>query len=101
VADPWTGDLTVRYQTQAVLRRTSRSAPLVLVGITLDGTFFPRSPEHATGRLVMTKGLVALAPLSAVEAPDPTQAAAIAIVDARATWNGPDSLARAGAEADR
>ncbi len=91
----------MRYQTQAVLRRTSRSAPLVLVGITLDGTFFPRAPEEATGRLVMTKGLVALAPLTAVEAPDPTRAAAIAIVDARATWNGPNSPELARAEIDR
>ena len=33
-----------------------------------------------------------------MEAPDPTRAAAIAIVDARATWNGPNSpeLARGG-----
>jgi hypothetical protein len=81
----------MRYQTQAVLRRTSRSAPLVLVGVTLDGTFFPRAPEQATGRLVLTKGLVALAPLTAVEATDPVAAAVSALEDARAAWNGPNA----------
>lgn len=81
----------VRYQTQAVLRRISPTAPLLLVGITLDGAFYPGTPGDATGQFVMTKGLVALAPLSAVVAPDAVQAAEIAIVDARRMWNGRNS----------
>lgn len=80
-----------RFQSQAVLRRTTPKSPLLLVGVTLDGAFYPRSPGDATGRLVMTKGLVALGPLTSVEAPDATQAASLAIVDALAVWNGPNS----------
>lgn len=49
-----------RFQTQAVLRRTSKATPLVLVGITLDSTFYPGSPTEATGLLQLSKGLVAL-----------------------------------------
>ena len=77
----------VRYQTQAVLRRTSSATPLVLVGVTLDNTFFPGSAADAVGELILTKGLVALAPLTAVEAPDAVQAAVIANLDARDAWN--------------
>ena len=78
------------YQTQAVLRRTSRAAPLLLAGVTLDDTFYPRTPADATGALFLTKGLVALAPLSAVEAPDAPKAAVIANADARDAWRGLD-----------
>jgi hypothetical protein len=85
----------VRYQTQAVLRRTSPHDPLLLVGVTLDATFFPKVPRDARGRFALTKGLVALAPLTAVEAAGPTEAATIAMADARETWHGPNSPALA------
>ena len=77
-----------RYQTQAVLRRTSTAHPLLLVGITLDETFYPRTTADATGTLVLTKGLVALAPLSAVDAADAPKAAVIANAEAGVTWHG-------------
>ncbi|GAC1663972.1 MAG: hypothetical protein NVS9B8_03650 [Candidatus Limnocylindrales bacterium] len=75
-----------RFQTQAVLRRTSRATPLLLVGITLDNTFYPGTPDDATGPLSLTKGLVALAPLTAVDAPHAVDAAVMANVDAREAW---------------
>ena len=90
-----------RFQTQAVLRRTKPTAPLLLVGVTLDSTFFPRTPGDATGHLVMTKGLVALAPLNAVDAPDAAHAAVIAMGDARESWNGPNSPGHPDPEPDR
>ena len=90
----------VRYQSQAVLRRMSPQDPLLLVGVTLDATFFPKLPRDARGRFALTKGLVALAPLSAVEAPDAAAAATIAMADARATWNGPNSPGRARRTSD-
>ena len=83
----------VRYQAQAVLRRTARHAPLVLVGVTLDGTFFPKTPADAQAPFELVKGLVALAPLGAVDAGRPEAAAVIAMVDARRTWSGPNSPA--------
>ena len=79
-----------RFQTQAVLRRTSRATPLRLVGITLDSRFYPRSLAEATGPLTLTKGLVALAPLAAVDAFDAEGAAAIANADAHEAWIGLD-----------
>jgi hypothetical protein len=85
----------VRFQAQAVLRRTTPSDPLLLVGVTLDGTFFPRALRDASTLFVLTKGLVALAPLTAVDAAGPAEAAAIAMADARETWNGPNSPALA------
>lgn len=78
----------VRYQTQAVLRRTSRTTPLKVVGVTLDSTFFPGSAEDATGPLTLDKGLVALAPLSAVDARGAAEAATSANLDAMETWSG-------------
>lgn len=78
----------VRYHSQAVLRRKSPSEPLLLVGVTLDSTFYPESDVEATGRLILTKGLVALAPLTAVEAEDVGDAAATAIADAQESWKG-------------
>lgn len=77
-----------RFQTQAVLRRTSSTTPLVLVGVTLDRTLYPDAPADATGPLHLTKGVVALAPLSAVDAVHPVDAAEIAKIDARASWAG-------------
>lgn len=82
-----------RFQTQAVLRRTSRKTPMTLVGITLDNTFYPRSPADATGPLTLTKGLVALAPLTVVDADHAVDAAEIAQVDARDAWAGLDGPA--------
>lgn len=78
------------FQTQAVLRRASRARPLVLVGITLDSTFYPDTPADALGPLTLTKGLVALGPLTAVDAAHPADAAEIAKVDARESWSGLD-----------
>jgi hypothetical protein len=80
-----------RYQSQAVLRRTTPKDPLLLVGVTLDQTFFPKVPRDERGRFVMTKGLVALAPLTAVDAATAPEAATVAMADARETWNGPNS----------
>lgn len=80
-----------RFQTQAVLRRRSQTGSLTLVGVTLDKTFYPSDPD-AAGQggepLILTKGLVALAPLSAVDARDATDAAASANADARESWKG-------------
>jgi hypothetical protein len=80
-----------RYQGQAVLRRVTRTSPLRLVGITLDAKFYPRALEHATGTLVLTKGLVALSPLSAVDAEGPDAAATIAMAEADEDWDGDNS----------
>ncbi len=79
-----------RYQTQAVLRRTSHTTPLALVGVTLDHTFYPSNAAEASGTLSLAKGLVALAPLTSVEATDPVKAAAIANLDAGQAWTGLD-----------
>lgn len=78
----------VRYQTQVVLRRTSPPTPLLPVGVTLDNTYYPGNPAVATGKLTLTQGLAALAPLPTVDAPDPVRAAAIANPDARNAWKG-------------
>jgi hypothetical protein len=83
----------IRYRPQAVLRRRSLTDPLRLVGVTLDSTFFARSLSEATGTLLLTKGLVALAPLSPVDATDSSDAAALAMADAGVTWSGPHSPA--------
>ncbi len=80
-----------RYQSQAVLSRTRSTGPLVLVGLTLDSTFYPAHPRDALGRFTLTKGKVALAPLDAVEADTPAEAATVSMTDARETWNGPHS----------
>lgn len=102
----WTGDgalehanpttrlerrLMTQYQSQAVLRRTTLTDPLLLVGVTVDSTFYAQAQQGEPPRLLLTKGLVALAPLSAVEAPDAAQAAVISMVDAVRSWNGPNS----------
>jgi hypothetical protein len=83
----------IRYHAQAVLRRSARHAPLLLVGVTLDSTFFPRNPADATTPFVLTKGLVALAPLTSVDATRPEAAATVAMLDARRTWSGRNSPA--------
>jgi hypothetical protein len=90
-----------RYQSQAVLRRESPQDPLLLVGVTLDATFFPKAPRDARGRFVLTKGLVALAPLTPVDASNPADAADLAMADARSTWNGSNSPALARRLPDR
>ena len=76
----------VTFQNQAVLRRATRSTALALVGVTLDSKFYPDSPVEATGTLELTKGLVALAPLTAVHAVDAAGAAVIAQANARESW---------------
>lgn len=67
--------------------------PLRLVGVTLNRTFFARSLGDATGTLLLTKGLVALAPLSPVDAVDSSEAAAVAMADAGMAWSGAHSPA--------
>ncbi|CAN5580896.1 hypothetical protein BH20CHL7_BH20CHL7_06470 [soil metagenome] len=81
----------VRYQSQAVLSRPRSTGPLVLEGLTLDSTFYAAKPRDAKGRFTLTKGRVALAPLSPVDAATPEEAATVSMVDARETWNGPHS----------
>ena len=81
----------VRYQVQAVLRRVTRKAPLLLVGVTLDSKFYPRTAKDATGTLSLTKGLVALSPLSAVDAQGPAEAAPVAMAEANEDWDGDHS----------
>lgn len=83
--------VTFRYQAQAVLRRITRTEPLLLVGVTLDRKFFPRRPRDATGTLSMTKGLVALSPLSAVDAVGSSEAAPMAMAEANEEWDGDHS----------
>ena len=80
-----------RYQVQAVLRRVTRTSPLLLAGVTLDAKFYPRAPKDATGTLILTKGLVALSPLSAVDAKGPDAAATIAMAEADEDWDGANS----------
>ena len=82
-----------RYQAQAVLRRTSTLTPLRLVGVTLASVFFPRTPADGGRPLLLTKGLVALAPLTAIDAKDPGSAAIIASDEAQAAWRGLDASA--------
>ena len=50
--------------------------------------FYPRNSVEATGPLSLTRGLVALAPLTAVDATDAAGAAVIANVDAEDAWVG-------------
>lgn len=73
-----------------MLRRSEPRGPLLLAGILLDNRFFARSGGSTDG-LDLTKGKVALAPLTAVEASTAEEAAEIASVDAAETWNGPNS----------
>lgn len=76
------------FQAQAVLRRSSQGTPLRLAGVTLDSMFYPRNSAEAIGPLKLASGLVALAPLDSVDAPDAAGAATIANVDARDAWVG-------------
>jgi len=78
----------VRYQSQAVLSRTKATGPLTLVGVTLDSTFYPKQPRDAKGRFMLTRGKVALAPLTAVEADSAVEAAPISMDEAAEVWNG-------------
>ena len=83
----------VRFQSQAVLRRSKDTGPLRLVGVTLDSTFFPKlaAARGSLGRFTLTRGRVALAPLTAVDASTGSEAAAISMVEATQIWNGPNS----------
>lgn len=72
----------------------------MLVGITLDSTFYPQSAADASGALTLTRGLVALAPLAAVEAESRVAAAAAANRDARDAWRGLGSAGRAHGDMD-
>ncbi|HUS20438.1 MAG TPA: hypothetical protein VMZ66_00320 [Aeromicrobium sp.] len=56
--------------------------------MTLDNAFYPGSAAEATGPLKRAKGLVALAPPTAVDAPDAADAAAVANDDATEAWSG-------------
>jgi hypothetical protein len=82
-----------RYQVQAVLRRVTRTSPLLLVGVTLGSKFFPRTPIDGMRPLKLTKGLVALSPLTAVDAAGAADAAPIAMAEADEEWQGEHSPA--------
>jgi hypothetical protein len=88
-----------RYQVQAVLRRVTRQDPLLLAGITLDARFYPRALKDATGTLELTRGLVALSPMTAVDSTGPDAAAAIAMAEADEDWDGANSPDRASRDA--
>ena len=67
----------------------------MLVGITLDAKFYPRTLKDATGTLVFAKGLVALSPMTAVDADGPDAAATLAMAEADEDWDGANSPERA------
>ena len=77
---------SVKLQAQAVLRRDDRQAPLRLAGVLVAGSFYPGSPQDAWGPLHLEAGLVALAPLSPVDAASATEAADVALGEARGQW---------------
>jgi hypothetical protein len=79
----------VKLQAQAVLRRHDTQAPLRLVGVLLAGSFYPVSAQDAWGPLHLEVGLVALAPLTPVVAPDADAAVQQAMQEARADWSDP------------
>jgi hypothetical protein len=81
----------VKLQAQAVLRRVDLVAPLRLVGVLLGGAFHPLTAQDAWGPLHLEVGLVALAPLNPVVAPDLAAGAAEAIEEARGQWSDPGS----------
>jgi len=83
----------MKLQAQAVLRRFDRHAPLRLAGVLLAGGFYPRSAQDAWGPLHLEVGLIALAPLTPVVAPDADGAVVQAMTEAQALWSDPGSNA--------
>ena len=76
----------MKLQAQAVLQRADLMAPLRLAGVLPAGSFYPLTPQDAWGPLHLEVGLVALAPLTPVVAPDPAEAARHAMGEARRQW---------------
>lgn len=76
----------MRFQAQAVLRRDDRQAPLRLAGVLVAGSFYPGSPQDAWGPLHLEAGLVALAPLTPVVMASASEAAEVALHEARGQW---------------
>jgi len=83
----------MKLQAQAVLRRFDLRAPLRLAGVLLAGAFYPRSAQDAWGQLHLEVGLIALAPLTPVVAPDADAAVAQAMAEAQALWSDPGASA--------
>jgi hypothetical protein len=80
----------VKLQAQAVLRRADLAAPLRLVGVLMAGAFHPLTTQDAWGPLHLEVGLVALAPLTPVVAPDVGEGAIEAMAEARGHWSNPE-----------
>ena len=79
----------MKLQAQAVLRREDLAAPPRLVGVLVAGSFHPLTAHDALGPMHLEIGLVALAPLAPVVAPDTSEGAADAMVEARSRWSHP------------
>jgi len=76
----------VKLQAQAVLRRPDQQAPLRLAGVLLAGSFYPLTAQDAWGPLHLEVGLVALAPLTPIIAPDADAAVSQAMAESRDQW---------------
>ena len=85
----------MKLQAQAVLRRLDQQAPLRLAGVLVAGSFYPLTAQDAWGPLHLEVGMVALAPLTPVVAPDAVTAADQAMQEAVAQWIGAEPAADA------
>lgn len=81
----------MRLQAQAVLQRPDPQAPLRLSGVLVAGSFYPLTAQDAWGPLHLEVGLVALAPLTPVQATDVQDGAASALAEARRQWGDPST----------
>jgi hypothetical protein len=81
----------MRLQAQAVLQRPEPQAPLRLSGVLVAGSFYPLTARDAWGPLHLEVGLVALAPLTPVQATDIEDGAAAALAEARGQWGDPST----------
>ena len=76
----------MKFQAQAVLRRSDPVTPLRLAGVLVAGSFYPATAQEAWGPLHLEGGLVALAPLSPLVEDGPERAAATALTEALRDW---------------
>jgi hypothetical protein len=81
----------MKLQAQAVLQRADTQAPLRLSGVLVAGAFYPLTAQDAWGPLHLEVGLVALAPLTPVQATDVDDGAASALLEARKQWGDPSA----------
>lgn len=81
----------MKLQAQAVLQRADKQAPLRLSGVLVAGSFYPLTAQDAWGPLNLEVGLVALAPLTPVQATDVEDGAAAALVEAGQQWGDPST----------